>query len=160
MKTWVKFASMAVFGFAAGFAGIYLTRVRDAESSPAKTSGKPVEVEWGTLREADLSSTASLPDTIKKIEGGNVRIPGFMIPLEDNQTLVSEFLLVPSPMACVHVPPPPPNQIILVRMASGQKARMSFGPIWVQGKLRVAENTGSYGKAGYEVIGELTEPFQ
>lgn len=160
MKTSVKFALMAVFGFAAGFAGIYLTRAHNSESSPTKAGGKPVEVEWSTLREADLSSADKLPESIKKVQGGNVRVPGFMIPLEDNQTLVSEFLLVPSPMACVHVPPPPPNQIILVRMASGQKAHMSFGPIWVQGKLRVAENSGAFGKSGYEIIGELTEPFQ
>lgn len=161
MKTWLKFTSAAIIGFAAGFAGIYLTNSRSAnsEATASNKSEKPSEVDWATLRELDATSF-NMTEKIKNLNGTNVRVPGFMIPLEDNQSIINEFLLVPSPMACVHVPPPPPNQIILVRMAPGREARMSFGPIWVQGKLQVGESNGPYGKSAYEIAGELTEPYQ
>jgi hypothetical protein len=44
------------------------------------------------------------------IINGVSRGPGYMVPLEDNLREVTEFLLVPCPGACIHVPPPPPNQ--------------------------------------------------
>lgn len=162
MKLWKKIALVSVLGFSAGFASIYLTQTFPEAASTAsaeKPSGKPAELDWTILRELDLNSGKPSAN-LSKHNNQSVRIPGFMIPLEDNQSMVSEFLLVPSPMACVHVPPPPSNQIVHVKMAGGQKTKMSFGPIWLQGKLRIAEINGPYGKSSYEVLGELTEPFQ
>ena len=162
MKLWVKVTTLSAAGFAVGFGVIYgITNrsnmaVADAKSS---SSGKPKEVEWGVLRELDLSSGKASP-TLKALDGTIVRVPGFIVPLEDNQNSVSDFLLVPSPQACVHVPAPPANQMVHVRMASGKKASMSYGPVWIQGRLRIAETTGPYGKTSYEMVGELAEPYQ
>ncbi len=51
----------------------------------------------------------------KSLEGATVRLPGFIVPLEAVKSGdVSEFLLVPYFGSCIHVPPPPPNQIVYV----------------------------------------------
>ena len=50
-----------------------------------------------------------------ELDGQNVRIPGYLLPLDFDGKKVTEFLLVPYVGACIHVPPPPPNQIVHVR---------------------------------------------
>ena len=44
-----------------------------------------------------------------------VRIPGYAVPLDTERSETREFLLVPYFGACIHTPPPPANQIVLVR---------------------------------------------
>jgi uncharacterized protein len=57
----------------------------------------------------------------KSLEGATVRLPGFIVPLEGvKDGSVSEFLLVPYFGSCIHVPPPPPNQIVYVH--NGKRA--------------------------------------
>lgn len=62
-------------------------------------------------------------------------------------------------MACIHVPPPPPNQIIHVKMASGKKAKMSFGPVWLIGKFIISESANKFTKTYFEMIGSSTETY-
>lgn len=161
MKFWVKAGLVSVVGFGLGIASVSLVHssVGGSSSADAKPEEKVTELEWSTLRELDASS-GKMSSSVQKLNGTKVRLPGFMIPLEDNQSDVSEFLLVPSPMACIHVPPPPANQIVHVRMAQGARAKMSYGPIWIQGKITVAESEGPFGKASYEMSGELTTPYE
>lgn len=156
MKLWIKVTTLCVLGFSAGFAGIYAfisKRGDDSSAAQAAEGGKPTEVEWGLLRELDLA-TGKPSAALKKVDGAKVRVPGFIVPLEDNSESVSEFLLVPSPQACIHVPAPPSNQMIHVKMASGRRAQMSYGPVWVQGRMRFSEVNGPYGKSSYELTGE------
>ncbi|MEY2987669.1 MAG: hypothetical protein RJB13_1190 [Pseudomonadota bacterium] len=145
-------------GFAFGFAGIY-SFMNDKNANEANANEKPVETDWATLRELDLK-TGAMPGHLRKLDGQRVRIPGFIVPLEDDQNAVSEFLLVPSPTACIHTPPPPGNQMIHVRMAGGRTASRSWGPVWLQGRLRITDIDGPYGKSSYELLGELTEPYR
>lgn len=73
-------------------------------------------------------------------------MPGYMVPLEDRAGEVSEFLLVPYVGACVHTPPPPPNQLVCVRMESGQRVPVSlWNPVWIHGTLTVERTTNLYG---------------
>ena len=71
-------------------------------------SGSGVELDWRLLGQLDYISNKASTE-LQKIDGQRVKIPGFIVPLEDNNRQVTEFLLVPSPQACIHVPPPPPN---------------------------------------------------
>jgi len=128
-------------------------------NSTSLTSNKVTEADWSQLQSLDVLS-GNIPDTLRPLNGSNIKIPGFMIPLEDNQDFVNEFLFVPSPMACIHVPPPPPNQIIHVKMASGKKAKMTYGPIWLEGKFLISENGGKKLKTSFEMIGSRTHPYQ
>ena len=67
----------------------------------------------------------------------SVRIPGFIVPLEfDEKQTVTQFFLVPFFGACIHVPPPPPNQIIFVDYPEGLKLSALYDPFWVSGVLK------------------------
>lgn len=160
MPLWLRITLLSTVGFSIGFAGIYVFINRGSSSAASASSdAKPINLDWAALRELDLA-TGKMSSTLKDADGRKVKIPGFMIPLEDNQNNVTEFLLVPSPMACIHVPPPPANQMVTVRMAGGRKASMTYGPIWAQGRLRISDVQGPYGKSSYELLGEVIEPYQ
>lgn len=116
-----------------------------------------VEVDWRLLGEMDYI-TGKASSELKALDGKAVKIPGFMVPLEDNQREVSEFLLVPSPQACIHVPPPPPNQMVYVKMRKATEA--AVGPIWVHGTLNLVTKNSMYGDASFEIIGDAIEPYK
>lgn len=159
MPLWLRISLLSVVGFSLGFAAIYSFANKGDTDLAASANAKPVDVDWATLRDLDIN-TGAAPGHLKKLDGQMVRVPGFIVPLEDNQNSVSEFLLVPSPTACIHTPPPPANQMIHVRMAGGRKASMSYGPVWAKGRLRITDVMGPYGKSSYELLGELTEPYK
>jgi hypothetical protein len=116
-----------------------------------------VEVDWRLLNEMDYITGKSSAE-LQALAGKAIRIPGFMVPLEDEQQAVTEFLLVPSPQACIHVPPPPPNQMIYVKMKKGTE--VAQGPIWVYGTLNLVTQKSMYGDASFELVGELVEPYR
>lgn len=121
------------------------------------TRAAKVEVDWRLLGEMDYV-TNSIPQTLKKYDGAMVKVPGFMVPLEDNQKKVTQFLLVPTPQACIHVPPPPPNQMLLVDMKEGTE--VAYGPIWVHGTLRIKTQRTMYGDVSYAFEALYIEPYQ
>lgn len=103
--------------------------------------------------------TNNAPEEIRQLEGKRVKIPGFMVPLEDDQRKVTEFLLVPTPQACIHVPPPPPNQMVYVRMKGGVESKQGL-PIWVYGTFKVNTVRSQYGEVSFEMEGDLIEDYQ
>jgi hypothetical protein len=76
---------------------------------------------------------------VKELNGQRVRIPGYLLPLESSGSKVTEFLLVPYIGACIHVPPPPPNQIIHVNVPykEGYRSKELYEPVWVTGVIAV-----------------------
>jgi hypothetical protein len=116
-------------------------------------------VDWQTLRELN-HETGEKSARIAGLDGKKVRIPGFMVPLEDNAQRVSEFLLVSNPQACIHAPAPPPNQMVHVHMVDNAEAKMSWGPVWVVGRLRVSTIASVYGNSSYQLMAEATEPYK
>ena len=75
------------------------------------------------------------------LAGKDVRIAGYLLPLEFSETGDTDFLLVPYVGACVHVPPPPPNQIVFVRLAEKFIAKDLFTPVWVEGPLKTKQSS-------------------
>lgn len=71
-----------------------------------------------------------------ELNGTKVKIPGFVIPLEGDDRVLTEFLLVPYFGACVHVPPPPANQIIYVKFKQGVPVQELWDVIYVIGTLK------------------------
>src|SRR5690606_27310233 len=97
----------------------------------------------------------------QELDGLQVRVPGFVVPLERSADgLLSEFFLVPYFGACIHVPPPPPNQIIYVRMRSGAGLKSIEDAMWVIGTLHTASKESPIGAAAYTLDGERLEPYQ
>jgi uncharacterized protein len=82
------------------------------------------------------------------------------VPLERGPDgLLSEFFLVPYFGACIHVPPPPPNQIVYVRMRAGAGLRSIEDAQWVTGRLHAAARATDLGVAAYTLDGERLEPY-
>ncbi len=143
----------SVFLIAAGLSYFFM-----GGRSPAVV-GDAVEVDWKMLGELDYVSGKASPE-LERLNGQDVKIPGFMVPLEDDSKNVSEFLLVPTPQACIHVPPPPPNQMVLVEMVGSEKAEPIFGPIWIYGKLLLTPKTHQYGTSSFSMEGVHIEPYK
>ncbi len=69
------------------------------------------------------------------LDGMAVRMPGYVLPLELTGGEVREFLLVPFVGACIHVPPPPPNQMVFVAADRPFVSEGLYEPVWVEGVL-------------------------
>ena len=79
------------------------------------------------------------------LDGEMVRLPGYALPLEMGEGGVTEFLLVPFVGACIHVPPPPPNQIVLAKLDSAYEVEGLYDPVQITGLLKAqATNTELY----------------
>lgn len=118
-----------------------------------------VNIDWRVLAGLDYSNGTST-DTLKKLEGKLVRIPGFVVPLDDFQEEGAEFLLVPYYGACVHTPPPPPNQIVMVEMTGKKAIKLNlFDAVWMSGRLKISSVESPYGTVGYQLEGLKVEPY-
>ena len=92
---------------------------------------------------------------VSDYDGQSVRIGGYPVPLEtDAQGRYLSFFLVPYAGACIHVPPPPPNQIILVDYPDGIAIDDIYQPFWVQGTLRVSQSSNQLADASYALSAE------
>ena len=102
------------------------------------------------------------------IDGKMIRIPGYVLPLEFSGTKVTEFLLVPWVGACIHTPPPEPNQIVYVKPDKAFEIRRMFDAVWVTGRIAATGSKRSVeivdGSAdidvGYSLRASLVEPYQ
>jgi hypothetical protein len=88
-----------------------------------------------------------------------IRIAGYVVSLDANRKQISEFLLVPYFGACIHLPPPPANQIILVRLKKPTTKLASMDTVWVQGTLREARVDTGLAVTGYTLEGSISEPY-
>ncbi len=126
----------------------------------ARAADDSIKVDWRTLRGLNYR-TGEQNDALQKVAGKQVKVPGFMVPLEDEDEYVTEFLLVPYVGACVHTPPPPPNQIVYVKVDGGKKTKVSFwDPVWVHGKLEVSLVKSPYGDVSFKLGSTLIEPYK
>jgi len=114
---------------------------------------------WSDPNFLDAVERAGLA-TVSELNGINIRLTGFMVPLDvdfGEAETVTEFVLVPSAGMCMHVPPPPPNQMLLVKFDRPIKIRNMYQPIGINGVVTIAEpNDEAFGSI-YNVSGELVE---
>jgi hypothetical protein len=94
-------------------------------------------------------------------DGKQVKLPGFVVPLDMDARTINEFLLVPYYGACIHTPPPPSNQIVHV-VADGDAAFQGelFDPVWVTGTMRVESVSSDLGDAGYRIEAMSIIPYE
>lgn len=97
----------------------------------------------------------------KELNGQSLKIPGFIVPLDVGKDgLVSEFFLVPYFGACIHVPPPPPNQIVYVKMAKGVALDSIYEAYWITGRMKTANKTTRLGAAAYQLDATKVEIYK
>jgi uncharacterized protein len=94
---------------------------------------------------------------VESLNGKRVHIGGYVVPLNFDETRVKDFLLVPFVGACIHVPPPPANQIIYVKIEQGFDVQGTFDPVWVTGVLKVTPTFTGLADAGYSLEAEKVE---
>ncbi|MGF1704463.1 DUF3299 domain-containing protein [Enterovibrio baiacu] len=94
-----------------------------------------------------------------ELNNSQVKIPGFVIPLEGDADKVTEFLLVPFFGACIHVPPPPPNQIVYVKFEEGAPVHELWDVVYVIGTLKTHTVSHELAQAGYLIEGTAIEPY-
>ena len=96
----------------------------------------------------------------KKLDNQDVRIPGFVVPLEGDAKKITAFLLVPYFGACIHSPPPPANQIVHVKAARPVKGLRSMDAVWVSGVLRTERRQGGeLGVSGYRLDAQSVQKY-
>jgi hypothetical protein len=132
------------------------------ENERAHYSAAAPPPEHGPLGEGGPPAVQKQTTTLNKdLDGATVRLPGFVVPIGPTKNgTISEFFLVPYIGACIHVPPPPPNQMVYVVSAGGIAADAVHEAYWVTGKMRVENRTTPLGTAAYAVTASKVELYQ
>ena len=100
-------------------------------------------------------------EVIKEMDGQRIRIPGFVVPLEFGENKkVTQFFLVPYFGACIHVPPPPPNQIIFVTSKEGLAIKELYDPLWISGIISTSRIENDVALAAYKMEMEFSEIYE
>jgi len=92
--------------------------------------------------------------------GQAVRIPGYIVPLEDSKEGMKEFLLVPYFGACIHSPPPPANQIIHVKPQQPARGMRSMDAVWISGVLEHDRIDTHMGVSGWTMAAQRVERYE
>lgn len=99
-------------------------------------------------------------NTVSELDGQRVRLPGFVVPVEtDGQGRLTEFFLVPYFGACIHVPPPPANQIVYGRLAEPIEMVNIWDAFWMEGTLHVEEVTNETADSAYTMAVDSLKPY-
>ncbi len=100
-------------------------------------------------------------DTVDALNGENIKLPGFIVPLEfDDDNAVTQFFLVPYFGACIHMPPPPPNQMVLVEYPEGLEMEALYTPFWVSGELSIQITENDLGTSAYAMQMDSIEVYE
>lgn len=103
-----------------------------------------------------------------ELNGVRIEIPGFVVPLDVNPENLKEFLLVPYFGACIHVPPPPSNQVVHAispnnltkeKMKILKNSLQTYGAIVVSGTLETLNSNTAMGFSSYRIKVDRIEPY-
>jgi hypothetical protein len=158
------------------------------QATPAPAPGAPRTIQWEELVPADWDPFKDFKDlnfqllddgdpraaamlkrmravwdaapTNPQLVGQLVRIPGFVVPLEDTNDGLKEFLLVPYFGACIHSPPPPANQIIHVLPKVPAKGFKSMDTVWISGRLTTPRTDSYMGVSGYRIEADAVTRYE
>jgi len=106
-----------------------------------------------------MQTLASAP-VVESMDGRMVSIPGFVVPLEGVGDVVDRFFLVPYFGACIHVPPPPSNQIIDVHYQPGTRVESLYDAVLISGRLTTEVFSHEMGTAGYRLEAYRIQPYE
>lgn len=131
-----------------GLSGAEIMAQYEDELNEVEYGTDEAEALWDEI-EAAFDSNAINED----IDGQKIRLAGFVAPLSYDDEIVTEFLLVPTFGACIHVPPPPANQTVMVTVdkENGLTIEETWGPVWVEGTITVAFATTDLAEASYTI---------
>ena len=117
---------------------------------PAAVHASPIDGDPAWMSEPAGPGALEAP-LVDDLDGQVVRISGYAVPIDTAARRVNEFLLVPYVGACIHVPPPPANQIVHVTSATGLVLRELFDPVVVVGRISARPAATALAAAGYRI---------
>lgn len=98
---------------------------------------------------------------VNALDGQWIRLPGYIVPLEvSEEGRTTEFLLVPYYGACIHVPPPPANQIVHIVSEMGVRIEDLYQPYWIEGRMQVKATSSELADAGYRMEAEKIYAYE
>ncbi|MDZ7842774.1 MAG: DUF3299 domain-containing protein [Gammaproteobacteria bacterium] len=97
---------------------------------------------------------------VEKLDGQTVSLPGFVVPLDFEAEKIREFLLVPYFGACIHVPPPPANQIVFVKSDKGIEIERLYDAVIIQGRMETTAVSSALAQAGYTLHATDVSPYE
>jgi len=167
LGTVARVRQAAVAGKKAGEATL-----REAVGAEATLVKEGVDIDGLLARRAEIRDLRKKRATsvVGELDGKTIRMPGFVLPIEYDGTKVTEFLLVPWVGACIHTPPPPPNQIVhvVVNEGSARESNGLYEPVWVTGdmftkatvrNLYLKDGSGHI-SIGYTLTASVVEPYK
>lgn len=112
-------------------------------------ASKQLEDEQAQRYQQALVSTR----VIEAFDGKAIRIPGFIVPLEQSdEQKATAFFVVPYFGACLHMPPPPPNQILYVEYKEGIAVENLYDPYWFEGTVKIDNHESALGTSAYSLV--------
>jgi hypothetical protein len=100
-------------------------------------------------------------NTVKELNGKKIRIPGYTVPFEYGaDAQIKEFLLVPYFGACLHAPPPPPNQTIFVMSEKPIKMKDLAQAVWIEGTIHTQTQESELADAAYTITMTAIEEYE
>ena len=97
---------------------------------------------------------------VEAMNDQQIRIPGFIVPIDfDENQMTTRFFLVPYFGACIHVPPPPPNQILLVDYPKGIKVDELYDPFQISGRLKTSMFQHEMATSAYLLEAADVQPY-
>ncbi|MBV1934291.1 MAG: DUF3299 domain-containing protein [Parvibaculaceae bacterium] len=115
--------------------------------------------------EGDVGMSTSMQigtfHTVADLNNEKVRLPGFIVPFNfEEEGMISEFLFVPFVGACIHVPPPPPNQIVYVTSKKPVAFSSLWEPMWIEGTLTTQRHENVLGNTAYTLQLDKLEAYE
>lgn len=114
-----------------------------------------------SLGQVEVEAAWTSVNIVAELAEESVRLPGFVVPLEYNaDQAVTEFFLVPFFGACIHVPAPPPNQIIHVKIPQGFELSSIYEPYVIEGTLKLSMTERDLGISAYSIEPDAVFPYE
>ncbi|AXE65771.1 hypothetical protein BBF93_17180 [Hyphomonas sp. CACIAM 19H1] len=109
---------------------------------------------------ADTAVQIGTFNTVKELNGKKIRIPGYTVPFEYGaDAQIKEFLLVPYFGACIHAPPPPPNQTVFVMSEKPIKMKDLAQAVWIEGTIHTQTQESELADAAYTITLTAIEEY-
>ncbi|PUB11349.1 DUF3299 domain-containing protein [Yoonia sediminilitoris] len=93
------------------------------------------------------------------LAGAYIRMPGFIVPLDLTSAGTSAFILVPYVGACIHTPPPPPNQLVYTTVDPPRQIEDPWNAVWVTGTMSTQLKSTEIAETGYALVADEIELF-
>ena len=130
-----------------------LRALNEGEADPSLMGqfigNSPIESQSGTF------------NVVEDLDGVVARMPGYILPLDfAEHGQAREFLLLPFHGACVHYPPPPPNQIVYLRSIEPVRFASLWEPVWVEGRIHVERVDTDLAASAYSMVLRSVTPYE